>query len=409
VVDEVEQRFICPVQILEHEDERPLLRQRLEEAAPGGERLVPTVARAYIRCLDTGERSQVPLDPCCLRAFRDDRRDGSAELLLCEFGAVGFEDSGLRLDHLAEGPKSHPLPVGERATMQPADEFGTRVEFLEELEDKSALANPRYADERHQLGLGPALDAGERVPEQRQLPRSSYERRVARVLDAEPELGAKRLPDSNGLCFALGEDWGSVLIFDRFLGCATGCLVDEDAAGRRGRLEPRGCIDHVSGSDSLSCLWPRSKRDQRLAGGDADAHLELTVLGEGVMNGECGPHCSLGVVLVGDRRSEHGHDCVANELLHRAAVSLELRAQARVVRLEKRANLLRVHALCARREADEVGEEHRDDLTLLAKLAGVSGEWGGASVAEASAGRVLVTAARARNHGESVRRRASRL
>ena len=36
LVDELQQRIVGPVQILEHEHERPLLGQRLEEAAPGG-------------------------------------------------------------------------------------------------------------------------------------------------------------------------------------------------------------------------------------------------------------------------------------------------------------------------------------------------------------------------------------
>jgi hypothetical protein len=36
---------------------------------------------------------------------------------------------------------------------------------------------------------------------------------------------------------------------------------------------------------------------------------------------------SLGVVLVSLRSAEDGHDRVADELLHRAAVTLELRAQ----------------------------------------------------------------------------------
>ena len=44
-------------------------------------------------------------------------------------------------------------------------------------------------------------------------------------------------------------------------------------------------------------------------------------------------------------------------------------AQARVVRREQRAHVLGVELLGAGREADEVGEEHRDDLALLARAA----------------------------------------
>ena len=84
-----------------------------------------------------------------------------------------------------------------------------------------------------------------------------------------------------------------------------------------------------------------------------------------VADGERRSHCALGVVLVRDRGAEHRHHRVADELLHRAAEALELVAQPRVVRPEQRAHLLGIHALRARGEADEVGEEDGDDLALL--------------------------------------------
>ena len=51
---------------------------------------------------------------------------------------------------------------------------------------------------------------------------------------------------------------------------------------------------------------------------------------------------TLGVVLVRDRRAEDGHHRVADELLDRAAVPLELVAHARVVGLEAGADVLRI-------------------------------------------------------------------
>jgi len=51
---------------------------------------------------------------------------------------------------------------------------------------------------------------------------------------------------------------------------------------------------------------------------------------------------TLGVVLVRDRRTEHGHDRVADELLHRPLVALDLLPQARVVGTDTRADVLRV-------------------------------------------------------------------
>ena len=95
-----------------------------------------------------------------------------------------------------------------------------------------------------------------------------------------------------------------------------------------------------------------------------DAHLELAVLGDPVADRERRANRALGIVLVRDRRAEHRHHRVADELLHRAAALLELGAQPLVVRPQDRLDVLRVERLGARGEADEVGEQHRHDLAL---------------------------------------------
>ncbi len=66
-----------------------------------------------------------------------------------------------------------------------------------------------------------------------------------------------------------------------------------------------------------------------------------------------------------DRRAEDAHDCVADELLDCPSVTLELVPQPVVIRRENCANVLGVEPLGASRRADEVGEDHRDDLPLF--------------------------------------------
>ena len=84
------------------------------------------------------------------------------------------------------------------------------------------------------------------------------------------------------------------------------------------------------------------------AGVDADAELELCLLVEDpVADGERGADGALGVVLVRDGGAEDRHHRIADELLDRSAEALELVAQARVVRAEQRAHLLRIHLLGA--------------------------------------------------------------
>ena len=94
----------------------------------------------------------------------------------------------------------------------------------------------------------------------------------------------------------------------------------------------------------------RVERDERLARRDPDPQLELFLERELANRERCadGP---LGVVLVRDRRAEQRHHGVADELLDRAAVALELRADALVVRAEHRLDVLGVERLRLRGEA----------------------------------------------------------
>ena len=80
---------------------------------------------------------------------------------------------------------------------------------------------------------------------------------------------------------------------------------------------------------------------------------------------EPGPHRPLGVVLVRHGSAEGGHDRVADELLDRAAVALDLLPQAGVVGTDARAHVLGVLLLGGGGEADQVAEEDGDDLPLL--------------------------------------------
>ena len=79
-------------------------------------------------------------------------------------------------------------------------------------------------------------------------------------------------------------------------------------------------------------------------------------------------------------RAEERQHGVTDELLHRAAVSLQLGAQPQVIAGEQSAHVLGIELLRARRETDQVAEEHGDDLPLLAWLLRhrrlLGGRWG---------------------------------
>ncbi len=199
-------------------------------------------------------------------------------------------------------------------------------------------------------------------------------------------------PDRIGSGLSLRRDRLDVThVHDRALRRAHRRLVDDHPADGRGRLQPRRGVHDVAGHDPLAALRPRAERDDRLPGRHGRSHRDLesfvAELLDRLEDPERRPHGALGVVLVRDGGAEHGHDGVADELLHRPAEALDVGLHALVVRAQRRADVLGVGAIGATREADEVDEEHRDDLPLLA-------------------GRGLVASA-SRRPGRSVRARGS--
>ena len=174
-------------------------------------------------------------------------------------------------------------------------------------------------------------------------------------------------------------------------------------------MEARRGVDDVAGDHAFAFLRARVESDDRLARVDADADVEierrvgLVQFLHGVADGERRPDRTLRVVLVCDGSAEDGHDGIADELLHGAAEALDLRAQAREVRREHAADVLGVELLGAACEADEVGDEDGDDLTLLARGFVFGRERRTARVTEAGALGVLLAARGANRHADSVR------
>jgi hypothetical protein len=106
------------------------------------------------------------------------------------------------------------------------------------------------------------------------------------------------------------------------------------------------------------------------------------------------------------RRAEHGHDCVADELLDSAAVALDHLLQPGVVRAEPGANVLGVGMLRGGREAQQVTEEHRDNLAFLAHRGlGSFAEWRCAKRAEREVAGEFLGAVRAGGHTASLAER----
>ena len=145
VLEEREHRVVGPVQVLEHEHGRVPLGDVLEEPSPRGEQLLAFGGGGR---LDPEQRQQPLAEPGALVPLGEHR----LELALRDVGRVGLQDPGVGLHDLPERPERDALPVREASTLAPGDELGLGVDVGAELGDDPALAEPRFAHHRDELG-----------------------------------------------------------------------------------------------------------------------------------------------------------------------------------------------------------------------------------------------------------------
>ena len=399
VLEEVEQREIRPVQVFDDEHRRNALGDRLEERAPGGERLGALDQRCR---LEADERQQALLQPRSLVTVGKHR----SELVPGDLWRVALEDARVRLDDLAERPERDSVAVRETASLPPADELRATVHVAQKLGDLSRLADARLSDDGDELHRAVANSPVEEPGEERSLDVATDERGRVRPDDVAPETrdGSERPSNRDGRALPLGVDRLEFVPLEDPLRRSIRVLADRDAVdGRRG-LDASGGVDDVAGHDSLALLGAGVQRDERLARVDADPHLERerriggVELVERLENRQPGPNGALGVVLVRNGSAEDGHDRVSDELLDDAAIRLDAVAKKVVVGPQPGADVLGIRALRSRREPDEVAEEHGDDLPLLPHRDGCAGELGTARIAESRAVAILRPARRAGRH-----------
>ena len=132
VLEELEQRRVGPVQILEHQHRRPVRRQPLAEAPPGRKRLLLRRRlrhRAY-------QRRQPRPQPGQIRIVRRQRAFQLRRRLL---GRVRLQDPRLRLDDLPQRPEGDPLPVGQTAPLPPTHQPRPLLDIGKQLSAQNRL------------------------------------------------------------------------------------------------------------------------------------------------------------------------------------------------------------------------------------------------------------------------------
>ena len=190
------------------------------------------------------------------------------------------------------------------------------------------------------------------------------------------------------------------------------CAHDDLVRCGRAAQARRG-VDGVAGQREVA--RPRigaPRHDQ--AGRDAGVHRQASgqVRGEGRQVGvdrgmqlERRRDGTARIVPARDRNAEKGHDLVADELVHRAALALDDGARFRLDAGHQRFDLLRVEALVERRVAAEIGE-HDGGVAPLAFVRRAGGRWGGGDVGAAAGAKALAVEDRgaARRAGRADRR-----
>ena len=341
-------------------------------------------------------------DPLCLPRVGDEVAHGAVELRLRRRRVVRLQDPGLGLDHLTERPERDSLAVRETPATTPGDETGVVLERALELPDEPALADSGNAHQGHQLNGAVAASASERVQDQAQLLLSTHERSERRALVRRSQVGDRpqRLVDDDRLGFPAGLEQPALAVLDCPVRRPVRRFADEHGVDVGGLLDAERRRDDVTGRDSLSGTGGRTELNDGIAGADADANTANRVADR-----ERGPDRAFRIVLVSDGRTEHGHHRVAHELLERAPVVLERGSHPGQMWLDGGADVLRVPTVAEPRRVDEVGEEHRYDLALLAAARVDRRPAGGA---ETGALGQLRAALAARGHAARIGRRAAR-
>ena len=296
VLDEVEERRLCPVQVIE--DERPLRGEHLQVATRGPLRLLfrPCRPADSDRRGDTVGHELVG-------------RDGRDRVSLCARG---------RSHDLGERPVRDPLAVGEAA---PDDDAGLPHHALGELAGQPRLADARGAEQRDSLGsisLGCTLERGQELAEllaaadERHVQRAGKGRRIIKHVEQPPRRDRLRLPSRL--------DGHHGLDAQRIARDPVCRVAEQDLPRRGGLLQPCGDVHGVAGDERLALFG------DDLARIDADPQLDPK-------RRDLAPQLerrasrAQRVILVHGRDSEYRHHRVADELLHCRAVPLKRRAR----------------------------------------------------------------------------------
>ena len=393
--DQVEERPLRPVDVVDQHDQGLPRRHDLEETPSGPERLFHGI-RGGGQADRPGEAigHVAPLISEQLR-----------ELLQRVGRRVVVVDACRGPRDLGQRPERQTLPV-----RQAPPAHRPRVGLRDELLEQPGLAGPGRRDDGHHvtaLGVDRAGEsAGEHLqfvlpPDHRSIEVPSHA--FLLMADGDEPIGGHRL----GLALEL--ERLHFLRLDRVLDQAVRLLSEEDLHRRSVLFEARGDVHGVAGHEPMSDAHVTG---HHLAGVHARPVLEpdaVDLLETGVDANELflhlggGPDRAERVVLVELRQPEDRHDRVSDVLLDGPTVLLQHGAHRVEVLVQDLAKGLGVQPLGEGRGSLQVREDDRDGLADLFGDDLDRGQLGAAHAAHAEPIRVLLTATRTGLHCTSLR------
>ena len=173
--------------------------------------------------------------------------------------------------------------------------------------------------------------------------------------------------------------------------------VHQDVTTRRKAGQARRRVHRVADDREAGRLVRGRHHD--LAGVDARVHLrEEDARATGVQRTDTVPHIerrahrTLRVVLVGHGHAEDGHEPVALDLRHGAAIGLHDRLELGHRRAQEAVDLLRIERFRERREPRQVGEQHGNELPFAPTPARGPATGGGCVRRQLAEGRIALFA-----------------
>ena len=245
VLDQIEEGATRPLEVVEHDHDRPLSRERLQEPAAGPEDLLGSGHLS-----DPGELRHAFGDRLPVLVVVEETRDTVAEGV--GRSLIGRADRLLHdLDH---GEERRPFPVRQAASAVDARRRNAR----EELFDEARLADPGRSQDRDQVTgrirhrpFGCLREDGERS--------ATSDHRGIQPANATCSSGHDLADAIRGypLALSLQLERADRLRGDGIMDEAVGLFADDDLPGLGGLLQARSDVDRVPRHDAISGLVRR--------------------------------------------------------------------------------------------------------------------------------------------------------